>query len=45
MLLATGGLKKLMGNWKRLKTFSLKEYLPKKPVQIKNIIEKTVSVK
>ena len=38
MLVATGGLKKLMGNWKRLKTFSLKEYLPKKPAQVKNKI-------
>ena len=38
MLLATGGLKKLMGNWKRLKTFSLKEYLPKKPARVKNKI-------
>lgn len=28
LLLTTGGLKKLLTSWKRLKTFSLKEYLP-----------------
>ena len=33
-----------MGNWKRLKTFSLKEYLPKKPAQAKNIIEKEIKI-
>ena len=44
LLVATGGLKKLMGNWKRLKTFSLKEYLPKKPAQAKNIIEKEIKI-
>ena len=44
LLVATGGLKKLMGNWKRLKTFSLKEYLPKKPAQVKNIVEKEIKI-
>ena len=44
LLVATGGLKKLMGNWKRLKTFSLKEYLPKKPAQAKNIVKKEIKI-
>ncbi len=44
LLLTTGGLKKLLANWKRLKAFSLKDYLPRKPAPAKNIIKKEIKL-